>query len=264
MLDEEEYSSDSDLSDDDYKPDTKDADQLSEEESDGEPENNENDSESKVKSRKRKASNDKSELDEIEKQTQEKKEEYDEESCKARADALWANFLSGTDDPPAAKTLKSTQVNKSTDTVHKNELKTQEKKTKDEPVRKQTVKEIFEFAGEKVEVEKEVIQTDGNKNEGGSCQSNQPQTKRSRIGAAGSGLNAILGQLGKKNKLSVLEKTKIDWKGFKKTEGIDEELQIHNKGRNGFLERQDFLERTDLRQFEIEKSMRQTNRKKLN
>jgi len=71
----------------------------------------------------------------------------------------------------------------------------------------------------------------------------------------------MLNQLTKKNKLSVLEKTKLDWDGFKSNEGINEELQTHNRGREGFLERRDFLERTDLRQFEIEKNLRLTKRK---
>lgn len=95
------------------------------------------------------------------------------------------------------------------------------------------------------------------------------------------GLGNILGQLGKKNKLSVLEQSKKDWNNFKKDEGLNEELNTFNKGKDGYvksilemktfiflfqfffryLERQDFLERTDYKQFEIEKQMRQTTRR---
>lgn len=74
------------------------------------------------------------------------------------------------------------------------------------------------------------------------------------------GLSSVLGQIGKKAKVSTLEKTKLDWNNFKKSEGIDEQLTTHNKGKEGYLERQDFFQRTDLRQFEIEKQLRQTKR----
>lgn len=52
-------------------------------------------------------------------------------------------------------------------------------------------------------------------------------------GAGAGGLNSILNQLGKKKKLSVLDKTKMDWTSFKKDEGIDEEIQSFNKGKDG-------------------------------
>lgn len=47
------------------------------------------------------------------------------------------------------------------------------------------------------------------------------------------GLGNILGQLGKKNKLSVLEQSKQDWNSFKDEEGLNEELQTFNKGKDG-------------------------------
>ncbi|XP_017034545.2 craniofacial development protein 1 [Drosophila kikkawai] len=73
-------------------------------------------------------------------------------------------------------------------------------------------------------------------------------------------VSAVLNRFTKKKKMSVLEKSKVDWKDFKNDEGIDEELRTHNKGKDGYLERQDFLQRTDLRQFEIEKTMRLSSR----
>ncbi|XP_050538504.1 craniofacial development protein 1 [Daktulosphaira vitifoliae] len=75
-----------------------------------------------------------------------------------------------------------------------------------------------------------------------------------------SGLTNVLSQLEKKNKLTVLEKSKQDWDDYKKEEGIVEELVTFNKGKDGYLEKRDFLERTDLRQFELEKAMRSANR----
>lgn len=58
---------------------------------------------------------------------------------------------------------------------------------------------------------------------------------RGRPGLGG-GLSGVLGQLNKKNKLSTLEKSKLDWSTYKQDEGIDEEIQSHNKGRNGFVQ----------------------------
>lgn len=97
------------------------------------------------------------------------------------------------------------------------------------------------------------------------------------------GLSSVLSKLGKNNKLSTLEKSKKDWNSFKINEGIEEDISIHNRGREGlvfiafknhiialklyynkyvfrYLERQDFLQRTDLRRFEIEKNLRTTKR----
>lgn len=75
------------------------------------------------------------------------------------------------------------------------------------------------------------------------------------------GISSVLGQIGKKAKISTLEKSKLDWDNYKKQENIEEELNTHNKGKDGYLERQDFLQRADLRQFEIEKQLRNTSRR---
>ncbi|XP_070854308.1 craniofacial development protein 1 [Drosophila suzukii] len=73
-------------------------------------------------------------------------------------------------------------------------------------------------------------------------------------------IGSLINKPEKKKKLSLLEKSQMDWKNFKKYEGIDEQLRTHNKGKDGYLDRQEFLERTDLRQFEIEKNLRQSRR----
>ncbi|XP_077290033.1 yeti isoform X2 [Arctopsyche grandis] len=89
---------------------------------------------------------------------------------------------------------------------------------------------------------------------------NPPVRRRPGVGAVGGGLSSILNKIGKNNKLSTLEKSKLDWNSFKKDEGIEEEISVYNRGREGYLERQDFLQRTDVRQFEIEKDLRTTKR----
>jgi len=80
----------------------------------------------------------------------------------------------------------------------------------------------------------------------------------------GGGLTGVLSLLDKKQKLSTLQKSQLDWAGFKKAENLNEQLEQHNRGKHGFIERQEFLQRADYRQFENERDVRQANRKSLN
>ena len=56
--------------------------------------------------------------------------------------------------------------------------------------------------------------------------------------------------------LAPQDKSKADWDRFVAAEGIREDLATHNRGRNGYLERRAFLERTDYREFERERDIR--------
>ncbi|XP_068145915.1 craniofacial development protein 1 [Drosophila tropicalis] len=185
--------------------------------------------------------------------TVEKEElESDEEVDKSRSDALWADFLNdvGEEKPQSSeKKTKSDKVeaSKKPQTVVSNSPPTDAPKA---PVTKIT--EVLDFAGEQVTVQKTVSSS--------SAKENQKQIAPGKRPANGGGLGSFLNTLGKKKKMSVLEKSQLDWKTFKKDEGIDEELRTHNMGKDGYLERQDFLQRTDLRQFEIEKNLRQSRR----
>ena len=79
-----------------------------------------------------------------------------------------------------------------------------------------------------------------------------------------SGLAGILGKIDKKAEPSTLLKSKLDWDEYKKNEEIEEDLNIHSKGKQSYLERQAFLGRVDMRQFEIEKNFRTKDRAKKN
>lgn len=303
MLDEAEYASDTDESDEDYMPDADGENVASENESDGEPEQALDDENGKTSnSRKRTApattpteskrsrtasgAATSAAVSSTTKSTIEKDELADDDDDE-NEEALWAKFLENAGQtntaPKSAQTTVNTQSSSTSNgnsTAKPIKNKAYSTKTPTECIqKKQTVTEIFEFAGEKVEVQKEIKISDEHPTPSAANDAKQVDAKkvaskstpaitlpslnrRSGSGGGGSGLSSILGQIGKKNKLSVLEKTKLDWNGFKRNEGIDEELQTHNKGRDGYLERQDFLQRTDLRQFEIEKSMRQSNRRK--
>ncbi|KAI4825085.1 hypothetical protein KUCAC02_020783, partial [Chaenocephalus aceratus] len=115
------------------------------------------------------------------------------------------------------------------------------KDTKAPEPAKVTITQVFDFAGEEVRVNK-VPPLPG------------PSVKRP------AGMSSIMNRLGgKKLKMSTLEKSKMDWDAFKSEEGITEELAIHNRGKEGYVERKSFLDRVDHRQFEREKAVRQSN-----
>uniref|UniRef100_A0A7S0V343 BCNT-C domain-containing protein n=1 Tax=Polytomella parva TaxID=51329 RepID=A0A7S0V343_9CHLO len=68
------------------------------------------------------------------------------------------------------------------------------------------------------------------------------------------GLDAILAELDKKKKTTVLEKTRSDWKDFKSQNvTVDDELEAYKRSNDQFLERQEFLKRTELREYETER-----------
>jgi len=71
------------------------------------------------------------------------------------------------------------------------------------------------------------------------------------------GLNNLLASISSKNKkISTLEKSQNDWKNFKQKEGIEAELNAHVKGADAFLEKQAFLHRTELREYERERDLK--------
>ncbi|XP_015185264.1 PREDICTED: craniofacial development protein 1 [Polistes dominula] len=299
MSKEHQLPSDSDDDDDeDYVPDGADNEPVSEVDSEGEvesgpeDENDENKRETdktiskkrrnqtvKDKSTKRKkrikrklketddSKEEEEEEDENKSETAEKKELTEEEE-KKRADSLWADFMKDT--AVASKPKQQSPMNGP--------------KEKSSPLIKPKVEEkvkitkIFEFAGEEVKIEKEVsvdsaearlslpsaeysTKTDACSSPAGRGRGRggvgRGVMKRGGLG----GISSVLGQIGKKAKISTLEKSKLDWDNYKKQENIEEEIVNHNRGKDGYLERQDFLQRADLRQFEIEKQLRNTSRR---
>lgn len=250
-MNEEELALDSDSSDEDYKPAGAEN-ELSEEESGNESEEPCSDPEisNKVKKRKKiaKGRARKKIRNGKRKEEEEKEEEKEnsevvltEEEKKKKSDLLWADFLRDTG-PPASKSQPAKQ-----DTVveppsnSKSPYKEIEQKPKQET---EKTTQILTFAGEEVKVEKPVT----------------PEIVTNKKSRGSGGLSSVLSLIGKKGKLSTLEKSKLDWERFKNEQGIKEDIETYNKGKNGYLEKQDFLQRADVRQFEIEKSMRASRR----
>lgn len=274
--------SDSDDDDEDYVPDGTENEPVSEIESEGDAESGpdeENDENKKVitnrgkkrnkgakfKGRKRKKTLSKcDEEEDKEKNKKEEKKELTEEEEKKRADSLWADFMkdTGTLSKPKSHDSANRAKEKSPPLIRPKV----EEKVK--------ITKIFEFAGEEVKIEKEVavdsaearLSLSSAENSNKTINAPAP-TGRGRGRGRGIkrgglvGISSVLGQVGKKAKISTLEKSKLDWDNFKKQENLEEEISTHNKGKDGYLERQDFLQRTDLRQFEIEKQLRNANRR---
>lgn len=229
-------------------------------------------------------------IEDKEQDTEEKDAEQDvvsSEKDKKKEDNLWADFLADVEDKPSpppkpkasswaallgkksSSSANSTSAHPVSATVKKEEPKKDLKK-ENQDNKPSTVKitKVFEFAGEEVRIEKEV---DANSAEAKAAtltpeSSTTLDKKASPVGGLGgvkrpAGLSNIIGLLdNKKQKLTTLEKTKLDWNSFKAEEGIDEELESHKKSKHGYLDKQAFLERADIRQFEIERAMRQSKR----
>lgn len=160
----------------------------------------------------------------VEEEKSEEEKKFDAEEEKRKADAIWAEFLGETEthsNPKAGGTSSSANSMSSTS---KTSTKTETTKS-NIPTAAPATTEVFEFAGEAVIIPSKTVEA------------NKPSTAAPKLGTPGvkraGGLSSVLSQLTKKNKLSVLEKTKLDWDGLKSEEGISEELKTHNRGREG-------------------------------
>ncbi|KAL7401566.1 hypothetical protein ABVT39_001509 [Epinephelus coioides] len=202
--------------------------------------------------------------------------EDDEAKQKKKSDDLWASFLSDVGSRPKDPTPASQSGTTQKDDSSVLQAECLSPTTKASEPAKVTITKVFDFAGEEVRVDKVVsadsreaksylksqntIQEENGDKKKSSSPSEQPPPGPSVKRPAG--MSSILNRIGgKKQKMSTLEKSKMDWDAFKSEEGITEELAIHNRGREGYVERKNFLERVDHRQFELEKAVRQSNMK---
>lgn len=160
--------------------------------------------------------------------------------------------------------------------MDKVEADTKEEKPKVEE-KKEIITKQYDFAGQTVVVQEEVIVPKSNVNvpkpntSSNSADSKlnetaeeAPKASTARgfqpIKRTSGGLGSLLGQL-KKPKMSTLTKSLHDWNDYKKKENLEDELDQHRRSKDSFLERQAFLTRTDNREFEHEKSVRDHERK---
>ncbi|XP_076847831.1 craniofacial development protein 1 isoform X2 [Brachyhypopomus gauderio] len=219
-----------------------------------------------------------------------KKEEslskQDDTHQKKKADDLWASFLSDVGPRPKVHNTDSQEstAGSTSDTSDKASRATtdpSQREAKPKETSTITITKVFDFAGEEVRVTKEV---DADSREARSFLKKEEEEKaeemreqqtsvseapsRCSVSAGPSvkrpaGMGSVLNRIGgKKQKMSTLEKSKLDWDAFKEEEGITDELAIHNRGKDGYVERKNFLERVDHRQFQLEKGVRLSNMKR--
>mmetsp|Transcript_30819 Transcript_30819/g.52169 ORF Transcript_30819/g.52169 Transcript_30819/m.52169 type:complete len:292 (-) Transcript_30819:202-1077(-) len=106
------------------------------------------------------------------------------------------------------------------------------------------VREIKDFAGERVVVKKKV----------------SANSKAAKKFKKQSNLDRLLGSLKGKKKMNTLDKCMIDWEKDKTEEGDGDDLKLAAK--DGELDKRQFLLDTDYKQFEIERDIRNQQRKK--
>ncbi|KAG9144794.1 hypothetical protein Leryth_025298 [Lithospermum erythrorhizon] len=117
---------------------------------------------------------------------------------------------------------------------------------------KHEVKEVRDFAGEQIEYKK-LVDADSK---------DVPDKGKAPAGTA-SAVDSILEQIKKKPKLSVLDKTKMDWGGYKEeNKGLEDELDAYKKSSNQYLDKVSFLQRADYREFERERDVRLSSQAK--
>ncbi|XP_070386062.1 craniofacial development protein 1-like isoform X1 [Dermacentor albipictus] len=186
------------------------------------------------------------------------------EEEKKKADLLWSDFLRDVEPIPKKRTIPAVTAVAEPSKPSSSTTSPQETPPSDKKVK---ITQLLEFAGETIKVDKEVSADSkearlfAKKEEeevAGQAKSPPPAlTGKRKPGGVGNVLNQLFN---KKQKISTLEKSKLDWDNYKKTEGLVEDLQSHNRGKDGYLEKQAFLQRADVRQFEIEKNLRTKNR----
>lgn len=140
---------------------------------------------------------------------------------------------------------------------------------------RRVVKEVKRFAGQEICVEKVVMMpifSSGN-NTDESKPSSQPiaaaatssstTTTSSTTNRKAKGLDNLLTEMSRPEKLSTISKTSTDWDLFKsknKDATLKEQLESRAEGNEAFLVKKDFLDRVDQRKFELEKEERDRER----
>ena len=142
---------------------------------------------------------------------------------------------------------------------------------------KRVIKEVKRFAGQEISVEKVVMvpifssggedskslgNSAGNSKEITSNESLDNETSVAKAPKA-KGLDNLLSEMSRPEKLSTISKTSTDWDLFKSKhadESLKEQLESRAEGKEAFLVKKDFLDRVDHRRFELEKQKRDLER----
>jgi len=205
---------------------------------------------------------------EVEDPLHERANEQEESDKKSKIDAIWAQLNARTNPTP---TTASTQGNtngpttKSISTAGETQKQGREGGSREKADMKAAAKEALQalkqqeeglapgqiyvkdvrrFAGQKVELQKAVEGAPENADEG--------LKKRRKT----SNLGSIIEQLGSGKKISVVDKSRYDWQGYKKDEKLDEELETYKKSSNKYLDKVHFLKQAEYKEYERERDQR--------
>jgi hypothetical protein len=108
-----------------------------------------------------------------------------------------------------------------------------------------TINETRRFAGQSITMERQV-----NADSKEAAKAMESAKKKA-------GLDAVLESLAQAKKVTVLDKSQSDWKKFKKTDdALEAELEAHKRSGATYLERQEFLGKTELAEYERERDQR--------
>ncbi|CAH8610670.1 unnamed protein product [Schistosoma bovis] len=122
----------------------------------------------------------------------------------------------------------------------------------------------YQFAGEEVEVIQAVSNSNRTKGLGVSHNKTSTETNplKPKTPSLGLGLTNALQNLkstiNSLPKLSTLEKSRLDWKQYVQKESLEDDLKAHNKGKEGYLERQAFFNRANEREYQYERQLRKS------
>lgn len=109
------------------------------------------------------------------------------------------------------------------------------------------ISETRRFAGKNITVEREVSKESRD----------AKRAQANPVGKKKEGLDAVLEQIAPAKKVTVMDKSKSDWKEFKTTDDqILEELEAHKKSGGTYLGKKDFLAAADVKQYEKERDLK--------
>jgi len=152
------------------------------------------------------------------------------------------SILAGIFGKKAAKLLARTEEAESEAGVGAEDIKERVLASVKRVQKKTKVTEIRKFAGQEIEVQRTVLQSAG--------PTSAPRAK--------GGLDDVLSTIKGPKAVSTVAKSSMDWDGFKEKEGLEEDLAAASK--DGYLARKDFLDRVDVRTYEVDKAKRITGK----
>ncbi|WKX91373.1 hypothetical protein Q1695_009876 [Nippostrongylus brasiliensis] len=160
----------------------------------------------------------------------------------------------------STSTEKSAEVDAETSAPSSSRDDTPSEESESKEAETKCITEVYDFAGDEVKVQRVVSAEEAKELEAKERRKENDKSKRPQKRL---GLGGALTLLAKKSKMSVLDKSNLDWTSYKAENNLQEELETFNRGKNGYLDKMEFLSRTDYNEFEKEKALRNAARKPL-